>query len=171
MKQIDLREGARRQHRAIALFAVIQCWLRGLDGIVFRRSDLERLLGLERFKDTRVHWLREDLREMFPHQRVIRSDNSFSALYICRSPFAAFLPKGLMTTRKRLEGIGKEGPQMALFQMWPRAKAQKVVKAFEGMSPFFSEFGNYDERLLSSYLSLLIHGQISPQSLIPKKKA
>jgi len=57
MKQIDLREGARRQHRSIALFAVVQCWLRNLDGLVLDRQNLERLVGLERFKGTRVDWL------------------------------------------------------------------------------------------------------------------
>ena len=54
MKQIDVREGAKRQHRAISLFAVIQCWLKQLDGIALQRHHLERLLGLERFKKTRV---------------------------------------------------------------------------------------------------------------------
>lgn len=42
-----MREGARRQHRGISVFAMIQCWSRGLDGIAFERSSLERLLGLE----------------------------------------------------------------------------------------------------------------------------
>jgi hypothetical protein len=28
MRQIDLRKGAKRQQRALALFAVIQCWLK-----------------------------------------------------------------------------------------------------------------------------------------------
>jgi hypothetical protein len=107
LKQIDLREGAKRQHRAIALFAVIQCWLRELDGVAFRRRDLERLLGLERFKETRIDWLMEDLKEMFPHQKVHRNNNSFQSLYVCRVPFAEVLPTGFMSAQKRLEGIPK----------------------------------------------------------------
>ena len=73
MKQIDLREGARRQHRAVSLYTVIQCWVRGLVGVLFRRNHLLRLLGLDRFKETRVDWLREDLRELFPHQEIFIS--------------------------------------------------------------------------------------------------
>ena len=46
MKQIEVREGARRQHRAIALYAALQCWLRQLDGVAIERVDLERLKTL-----------------------------------------------------------------------------------------------------------------------------
>jgi len=75
MQQIDLREGARRQHRAISLFAVIQCWMGNLEGVVFRRRDLERLIGLERFKEKRMDWLQEDLRELFPYQLEFCKDS------------------------------------------------------------------------------------------------
>ena len=89
MKQIDVREGARRQHRAAALFAVIQCWLRNLDGLVLLRRDLERLLGLERFKGTRVEWLQEDLKDFFPHQSAFWTagkENSLHSLFVSESP-------------------------------------------------------------------------------------
>jgi hypothetical protein len=79
MKQIDTREGARRRHRIIALFAVIQCWIKALDGIVLRRNQLESLLGLERFKRERIGWLREDLKEFFPYQEIfVRQGSSIT---------------------------------------------------------------------------------------------
>lgn len=62
MTQNIIREHARRQHRMIGLYAVVQCWQRKLDSLFFKRVDLERLLGLERFKRERVEWLREDLK-------------------------------------------------------------------------------------------------------------
>ena len=109
MKQIDVREGARRQHRTISLFAVIQCWLRGIDGLGFQRRYLERLLGLERFKQKRVKWLKEDLKELFPYQEIFRSGNkSFSSLIVSRLPFEQFIPKGSMNTEKRIKNISKE---------------------------------------------------------------
>ena len=107
MKQIDVREGARRQHRTMALFSMIQCWMRGLDGIAYYRSHLERLLGLERFKQTRIDWLQKDIKELFPHQELFWSSDkeSFSSLFVSRKKLKQYLPKGSMTTQKRIEGI------------------------------------------------------------------
>jgi len=168
MKQIDLREGARRQHRTAALFAVVQCWLRNLDGLVFSRSHLERLLGLERFKETRVDWLTEDLKEFFPYQEVYcftGKQNSFGSLFVSRRELKPYLPSGTMSDKRRIEGIPEEGPRIAMFKMWVRPDKEKVLKAFEAAVPFFADAANYDERLLSSYLALLAQGQISPKSL------
>jgi hypothetical protein len=168
MKQIDIREGARRQHRAVALFAVIQCWLKGRDGVVFQRQDLERLLDLERFKKARITWLREDLKDFFPYQEFFwstQAPNSFASLFVCRKPLKGFLPKGSMSNRKRLEGIPWDGPRIDFFEMWSQPEGQALSNAFEGMIPFFADSVNYDERFLTSYLSLLAQGQISPQSL------
>lgn len=170
MKQIDLREGARRQHRTVSLFAVLQCWMRDLDGLVFNRQHLERLLGLERFKSTRVEWLQEDLREFFPYQQpfwLTGKENSFASLFVSRAPLDGFLPNGSMTNEERLEGILENGPRIAMFKIWSKQDATKVVSAFQVAAPFFADEANYDERILSSYLGLLISGQISPQSLPP----
>lgn len=170
MKQIDLREGARRQHRAVSLFAVIQCWISNLDGIVLERAHLQRLLGLNRFKKTRVKWLQEDLKEFFPYQQQYQlsgNSNSFRSLIVSRLPLKDFMPPGSMTTKDRLAGIKEGGPKIALFKMWSPPKSKDVEKLFEGMIPFFADSANYDERFLSSYLSLLSQGQISPHRLPP----
>ena len=167
MKQIDLREGARRQHRATALFAVIQCWLRNLDGVVIDRPHLERLLGLWRFKATRVEWLQEDFRDFFPHQEVYwyQTPKSFGSLYASRRPIGDHLPIGTMSDAERLAGMSKRGPRLGMLTVWPQPDREKVLAAFAAAVPFFADAVNYDERLLSSYLALLCQGQISPTSL------
>jgi hypothetical protein len=168
MKQIDLREGARRQHRTAALFAVIQCWLRKLDGLALSRRHLERLLGLERFKGTRVDWLLEDLKEFFPYQEtywLTGKQKSLGSLIVSREELAGFLPKGSMTTEDRIAGIPSHGPKIAMFKMWPQPDEKKVLNIFAAAIPFFADAANYDERLLSSYLALLAQGQISPKAL------
>ena len=40
MEQVEVREGARRQHRAISLFCVVQSWLRGWEGVRIDRDQL-----------------------------------------------------------------------------------------------------------------------------------
>ena len=167
MKQIDVREGARRQHRTVALFSMIQCWMRGLDGIAYYRSHLERLLGLERFKQKRIDWLQEDIKELFPHQEIYwSSDNeSFSSLFVSRKKLKPYLPNGSMTTKKRIDGIPKNGPTIGIFQIWKRPNKKKAQESFSASIPFFSDYANYDERLLSSYLNLLINGQVSVDAI------
>jgi hypothetical protein len=174
MKQIDLREGARRQHRSAAVFAVIQCWLRGLDGVIFKRHHLERILGLKRFKRTRVEWLQEDLKDFFPHQEVYwaagktNADGdlySFQCLWASRRELKQYLARGTMSILARLKTIPADGPRLAVFNMWPHPSSVDIQSIFDETIPFFTDPVNYDERLLTSYLSLLCQGQISPQSM------
>jgi len=173
MRQIDLREGARRQHRAAAVFSVIQCWLRGLDGVILERSDLERVLGLERFKKKRVSWLREDFKEFFPFQQVYwvvgRSGQlkSFSCLWVSRRDIRPYLPEYPRSSDVRLKKLNArdDAPRMAKFKMWPKPSSTEIQRAFSAAVPFFADSVNFDERFLASYLSLLCGGQISPRSL------
>lgn len=172
MKQIDLREGARRQHRTLSLFAVVQCWIRALDGIAFQRKHLERVLGLTRFKRTRVDWLAEDLREFFPHQSIYwltKRPDSLNGLIVSRIPVQRHIPTGSMKLQKRVEGIDSSGPRIGMFEIWRIPTPAAGAKAFESLVPFFADSANYDERFLSAYLALLAQGQISPHSLPPLK--
>lgn len=174
MKQIDLREGARRQHRAVAVYASLQCWLRGLDGVVFERPPLERFLGLEKFKKTRVQWLQEDLKDYFAYQKVYWTTgkkgadgelNSLSSLWVSRIDFLKSLPRGTLTATKRLALILPDGPKMALLKIWKRTTFAEIGKQPDALLPFLAGSVNIDERLLTSYLLLLSQGQISPQSM------
>ena len=72
----------------------------GLECIVLQRRDLEHFLALERFKSTRVQWLREDLRPWFPHQEAHHKSgapSSIHSLYLSRVPMTLHLPRGSMT--------------------------------------------------------------------------
>jgi len=160
MKQIDTEEGAKRQHRTVALFCVIQCWVRGLDGVILSRSDIERLLGLERFKETRIDWIRRDFKEFFPFQKlgyepyvspvghVNQNQESFASFTISRVPL-------------------DQEPKIESFKLWKLPTRQHLNELYEGFIPFFADYANYDERFLASYLTLLAQGQISPKSIPP----
>jgi hypothetical protein len=160
MKQIDVREGAKRQHRTIALFCVIQCWIMNSDGLVLDRTILERLLGLERFKQTRVDWLVEDFEDFFPFNKTeedfyTNSDGytnynqtTFSRLTVSRVSF-------------------DQQPIIKPLKIWNHPTYQQLRELYEGFIPFFVDYANYDERLIASYLSLLAQGQISPKSIPP----
>jgi hypothetical protein len=150
------------------MFAVLQCWLRDPDGLVFLRDHLERLLGLERFKDTRVDWLQEDLCELFPYAEVFRRTEPgkpFHSLYVSRKVLAPFLASGSMTDQQRIARIPANGPHIGFFQMWSSPSLDEIEHVIKPAVPFFADSANYDERFLDSYLTLLCQGQISPRSI------
>lgn len=168
MKQVDIREGALRQHRALALFCVVQCWLRQLDGLVIDRPHLERILGLERFKKQRVTWLQEDFKDFFPYQETFwyqRPGKPFASLYLSKQPFGDFLPVGTMSDSERISGMSKGGPKLELFKIWSEMSSEKLKSKFGKDLPFLADASNYDERIISSYLFLLAQGLISPKSM------
>jgi hypothetical protein len=176
MKQIDLREGALRQHRTVALFAVIQCWIRGLDGICFQRDHLERLLGIERFKGTRIDWLRRDLKDAFPHQRllVFGGTSKFASYYVSRIEFPPNIFDGQMPDEDRITQIEAAGLKIGIFALWPAPhtwEEERLENGFEAFLPVFAGAANYDERLMVSYLGLLFQGHLSPLELVQSIKS
>jgi hypothetical protein len=168
MKQIEVREGARRQHRTIALFSIIQCWVNKTDGLVFTRNQLLRLLGLERFKRTRVIWLKKHLKELFPYQRTLPlgSVERFTHLFISRRPLKSIFPNEETNPKKIVEALESHNLRVHFFSMWPRAKAKEIEGFFEAVNPLFASSANYDERLLTLYLALLAQGQISALDIL-----
>ncbi|MCX5645875.1 MAG: hypothetical protein NTZ17_14535 [Phycisphaerae bacterium] len=136
MKHLSIFE--RREHRAILLYCVVQCWYRGWDGIRINREQLERLLGLQRFKQGRLEWMKEDFGEMFQHQRSNSGhwlSQSFSWIELSRRAF-------------------EENPRIGALELW---EPPDQISA--------EEFP--DELRLASYLSLLAQGRISPQWVPP----
>jgi hypothetical protein len=167
MKQVEVREGARRQHRAIALFAAIQCWVNKTDGVIFTRAQLLRLLGLQQFKDARVKWMKLDFRPLFEHRRTLPlgSIHSLSHFIVARRPFEGFFPNEETNPKKIVEALESHGLRLHFFTMWPPAKTAQLESTFEAVKPLFAGSANYNERLLTSYLALLAQGQISARDI------
>lgn len=150
------RDSCRRQHRVIGNFLAMQAWLLGVDCIVLTRSDMEKFLGLERFKSTRVKWLLEDLRPWFPYQEDYyksASPSSIHSLFLSRVPIALHLPKGSMTTRQRISRMKTDAPPTKLFGDAP-----------SGIM--------HDETAIISQLAQLASGLIAPpkRRIIKKRK-
>lgn len=112
------RDACKRQHRILAHYLAIQAWLRKLDCIVLVRSDLEKFLGLKRFKSTRVDWLQDDLKPWFPYQfpyYLTRAGSSIHSLFLSRVPIEKHLPSGSMSTDKRISQMETDAPRTAKF--------------------------------------------------------
>jgi len=68
----------------------------------------------------------------------------------------------------RIAGIPKDGPRIGIFQLWPHLTVDwgRLRKGFDALIPFFTTRSNCDERILTSYLSLIAGGQMSLRFLI-----
>lgn len=69
-----------------------------------------------------------------------------------------------MSDEERIRRIPAGGPRIGAFEMWARPNPPGVLGTIGKSLPFLGDVnaGNYDERVLASYLALLCHGQIAP---------
>ena len=112
MPPVDDREIARRQHRAMGTLAVMQCWLRGWDGIVLFKSHFLRVQGLERHvRIERVPWIVEDFGEFFAHRKTLNEADefgklkAFASLWLSRYKLPDEFWSGMMPDTERLKQI------------------------------------------------------------------
>ena len=82
MTQEKLRECARRQNRAVSLFCIVQCWLNGWDGIIIKRDLFESFFKLQNFKNIRLEWISNDLKEFFPYHKPKELSSYFNSVKI-----------------------------------------------------------------------------------------
>lgn len=123
------REACRKEHRLIGHYLAVQAWINGLDCIVLERDDLEVLFDLQKFKDIRVEWIKEDLMPWFSGFRAFYySGKSPSTLYLSRINMSPYLPKGAMTTDNRIEKLSPKAPKTALFSSAIKATLDKKRK-------------------------------------------
>jgi hypothetical protein len=153
----DMREGARRQHRMIGLYAMVQCWAKGLDGMFITRRQLERLLGISRFRMERLAWLKEDIRGFFPicDHYVKLNTETFHSLLVSRRRFddetaarKAGLLGDLMLWTDIDRALPKTNPKHSLHDI------------------FETEFENAHARFLSTCLALISQGLLDASSLM-----
>jgi hypothetical protein len=159
MPQPKEREFARRQHRSLGLFLMVQCWVKQTDGLILKRVHLERLISLERFRGERMKWLKTDLKEFFPYQQPLYSGTpeTLSKFLVSRVPFDQYSTEQISNPRKQVDPSTNGLRQIALCSLWPRVTSKTLEAATR---PFFADVINYDERALSAYLMLLAQGQI-----------
>lgn len=161
MDQLEVREGARRQHRGLAMFCALYCWHHNKTAVFLRKEVLLQYLGLERMKGTRYEWIIEDVVAYFPYifkrtasgkELIVFSRISESELLENKHKAIRFSPKILGLSSYSLIALDEHGE-----------KAQKII---EGSMPFLSEIKNLHEFAIINALSLLSSGIISPNKAL-----
>jgi hypothetical protein len=113
------REAQERLHRTLGAFLIVKAWEIGVDCIAIKRNSLLKFLKLERMKNTRIDWLKEDLSDFFPHQWVTYSSDSgtYATLYLSRFEIPDKGKKGSMTDKKRIEKISNLGVRASIIKV------------------------------------------------------
>jgi len=177
-EEVHQRELARQKHRRFALFALLQCWANDWAGLIASRDQMERLLGLNRFKGKRLQWMREDIGEAFPGVMVLDAATSRRLLETMAKERVAF-PKGnddsfqlLLLSRYPLEEEGtmedrESSSRVGALILWDdyrsalnSSKHEDVDEAKSESVKFLFTDGRPDERILTAHLALLAQGVI-----------
>jgi DNA-binding transcriptional regulator YiaG len=171
------RELARQKHRRFALFAMLQCWANDWTTLIAERGQIERLLGLDRFKGKRLEWMKEDFEEVFPSVKILDAeesrqlwerfkqrvkfsrgnDDSFQLLFLSKYPLG----------RERTSEDFESSSRLGMLALWDdfrqssdSTRIEGVDKAkFQGIKFLFAD-GQPDERILAAHLALLAQGVI-----------
>nr|MCU0238402.1 hypothetical protein [Pyrinomonadaceae bacterium] len=135
------RDNSRRQHRSVALYLVVQCWLRGTQKIRIKKKELRELLNLARIEEERENWIKEDFGEFFFY-----IENEY--VQYTQEPCYIF---------SRSKGKDKI------------LDYEEASSEFELQKMFNDTSLNAQESYVSFYLSLLSQGIISPKSMSIKE--
>lgn len=136
------RESQRRSHKLLGVYLSLWAWKNGVDAVIVTREQLLPFLGLERMKDKRVDWLKEDVKPYFKAAWVTVSANNnvYSTLYLTRGPFPAEVKIGIMSDQKRVEAFAKAGIRAAIVKVPKEAEIVRLLAAItHGIADFPSE--------------------------------
>lgn len=104
------RESQKRLHKTLGAYLLVKAWSLKVDGIALQRNTLLNFLSLERMKNVRIDWLKEDISEYFPHQWVTHYSGSktYATLYLSRFELPKKSKIGAMKDEKRIELMKEE---------------------------------------------------------------
>jgi hypothetical protein len=111
------REYCMRRHRVLAAYLCVYTWKAKADYVVISRSNLERLLQLQRFKEERLRWLISGAKPWFQFHSVFYSGQPLASLYLSRKPLND-LPNGSMFNEDRIR-LGAERGLCGVFWTHP----------------------------------------------------
>ena len=120
----EYRNALCRNHRLLASYLALWAWQKGVDCVALPRRTLLPFLGLRRMRDQRIDWLKQDVRDLFPHAwtTVDSRSNVYATLYLSRKPIPIEAHNGTMPDAKRVEKITALGLPAAVAKI-PKEEA------------------------------------------------
>lgn len=166
--QIEVREGAKRQHLSLAMFCVLYAWEHNRQAILISEEMLKSYLGLQRLKTTRIDWLLEDVRNYFeysyqtdkgsfvfskvPKEELEKNSKIYKKLEPCSL--------GLQEIYQADEFFNINGID---------AIEEKVFSKINNIFPYLNGLRNKNEFVILNSLSLLSNGICLPKDIFKDK--
>lgn len=99
------RESQARLHKTLGAYLLVKAWEIGVDCVVINRSSLLKFLKLERMRDIRIDWLKQDLKDFFPYQftTVSPDTKTYATLFLSRFDFPPKCMSDQMTVNDRVD--------------------------------------------------------------------
>ncbi len=165
MEQVEIREGARRQHRSLAMFCALYCWHHNKQATFIEKMMLLNYLGLKRFRGKRFEWVVEDSSPYFPYvfQRDVSRRNYVVFSKLPKSELAEKHSSAMIHFKPSV--LNLSGYNRWLFD----PERNNAASLMDESLPYLAEIGNLHEFSISNSLSLMAHGVISPTSVLAIK--
>ena len=174
--QIEVREGAKRQHLSLAMFCVLYAWEHNRQAILISEEMLKSYLGLQRLKTTRIDWLLADVRNYFEYS--YQTDKGFFVF--------SKVPKEELekNSKEELEKNSKiykklEPSSLGLQEIYKAyelfniigidAIEEKVFSKINNIFPYLNGLRNKNEFVILNSLSLLSNGICLPKDIFKDK--
>ena len=69
--ELVYRDASRRGHRLLGTYLAISAWALKIEYVALSRKTLLGFLKLERMRNKRVDWMREDIKDLFPRTQTL----------------------------------------------------------------------------------------------------
>ena len=127
------RKSQKRLHQTLGSYLLVKAWEMVVDCIAIKRQQLLNFLQLERMKNKRIDWLKDDLTNFFPYQMTTNSSASgtYATLYLSRFPLPPEGKKGSMTDEKRVKKFCALGLKSAITTV---PKEDKIISSMALLS-------------------------------------
>lgn len=164
MEQIEIREGARRQHRSLAMFCALYCWHHDKKAVFVYKELFLSYLGLSRLRGTRYDWIVEDTTSYFPH--VFKRESKEISLIV----FSKLSEEELLKNKSQAIYLNPKALGLSGYNLFDLDEEnEKAIKFMNEAIPYLSEIRNLHEFSITSSLSLLANGIVSPSTILAKK--
>ena len=166
MDQIEVREGARRQHRSLAMFCALYCWHHDKCAVFVEKGTLLHYLGLKRMKEKRYEWLVEDVNSYFSHIFKRKNPNGIDFIVFSKLPESEL---ELVENQDAAKRFSPKVLDIAVYRtsdLLSNEGEKRVKKSIDKYFPFLSEINNLHEYALSNTLTLLANGVIQPSKAL-----
>ncbi len=161
VNQIDIEEGASRQHLSFAMICAIYCWHNECEATWLPFDEFEQLIGLSYTKIRRFKWVKRDVSAYFKY--IYTCDDKTGKrklLFLSRVPQIKIESNKELAIRFAPKLMDIKGHGCAL-----DSEEEKLDNYVSTCFPFVNSVNNKSEMAIQMSLTLLSQGMVTPEDV------